>query len=115
MVWKEIEINPLEMVPGPLCAMLEMVAFKRGLQGNHGDIWCRVIFASFEDVRIHSLRVFSTSILTLNERLRAHGWKALHPDTLEMMIAEVSDMMFGPQRGFTADLIAPAGHSIRHD
>ena len=73
------------------------------------------MFASFADLGIHRLRDFSTFVLTLNERLLAHGWKELQPDTLEMMIAEVSDMMFGPHRGFIADLIAPPQQSLPHD
>ena len=57
MVWKEVEINRLEMVPVPLCAMLEMVAFKRGLREEYADLWCNVMSASFADLGIHSLRV----------------------------------------------------------
>ena len=115
MVWKEVEINRLEMVPVPLNAMLEMVAFKRGLREEYADLWCNVMSASFADLGIHSLREFSTSVLTLNDRLVAHGWKELRPEVLQMMIAEVSDMMFGPKQGFIADLVAPPRQSLRHD
>jgi len=89
----------------PLLGMLEMLAFKRGLRGVGANTWVQVIFANLGDIGIHELRQFMASVLTLNERLSESGHRKLGAGMLDLMIAEVCDMMFGPET--EVDLGAP--------
>jgi hypothetical protein len=81
----------------PLLGMLEMVAFKRGLRGMGAEMWVQVIYANLGDVGIHMLRKFMLSVLTVNDKLEDSGHKRLEAHTLNLMVAEVGDMMFGPE------------------
>ena len=81
----------------PLLGMLEFVAFKRGLRGVGANVWIQVVFANLGDIGIHGLRQFMESVLTVNERLSESGHRKLEAGTLNLMIAEVCDMMFGPE------------------
>jgi hypothetical protein len=81
----------------PLLGMLEMVAFKRGLRGMGADMWVQVIYANLGDIGIHTLREFMSSVLTVNEKLDDSGHKRLEAHTLNLMVVEVCDMMFGPE------------------
>ena len=81
----------------PLFGMLEMVAFKRGLRGIGAEVWVQVVFSNLGDVGVHTLREFTASVLTINEKLGNSGHRCLEPKTLSMMMAEVCEMMFGPE------------------
>jgi hypothetical protein len=117
MVWKDsdFELGPeRDFVFIPLVGMLEMVAFKRGLRGKHAEIWCRVMYQGLDNVGIHTLRDFQVSILSLNEKLLANGWKRVEPEVLQLMVAEVGDMMFGPEHDFAHDLDVSATDQDPH-
>jgi len=80
----------------PLWGMLEMVAFKRGLRDIRADMWIQGMYGKLGDIGIHTLREFLESLLTINERLVENGHRQVEAQTLNLMIAEVCDMMFGP-------------------
>ena len=81
----------------PLLGMLEMVAFKHGLRVRGAEMWVHVIYSNLRDVGIHTLRGFMSSVLTVNKKLDDSGHKRLEVHTLNLMVAEVCDMMFGPE------------------
>jgi hypothetical protein len=81
----------------PLIGMLEMVAFKRGLRDRGAEMWVHVIFSNLGDIGIHTLRKFMSSVLTVNEKLNDSGHKRLDVETLDLMVEEVCDMLFGPE------------------
>ena len=82
----------------PLLGMLEMVAFKRGLRGIGANVWVQVVFANLGDVGVHTLREFTASVLTINNKLGDSGHRHLEAKTLNLMITEVCEMIFGPER-----------------
>ena len=57
----------------------------------------QVVFSNLGDVGVHTLREFMTSALTINEKLSDGGHRCLEAKTLTMMMAEVGEMMFGPE------------------
>ena len=96
----------------PLLGMLEMVAFKRGLRGIGASVWVQVVFANLGDVGVQTLREFTASVLTINDKLGNSGHRHLEAKTLNLMIAEVCDMMFGPQH--EVDL-GEVGEDLHHE
>ena len=78
-----------------LVGMLEMVAFKRRKVGKQADTWVEEVRAKFEDVGMTELRDFVHHVLVLNRRLANNGHQELNQSTLNLMLREVGDMMFG--------------------
>jgi hypothetical protein len=76
--------------------MLEMVAARRGLNGVEGAEWGEAVRAKLEDVGVHTLRDFLRTALTLNRTLAGSGHRPMHHTTLNMMLMEICDMVFGP-------------------
>ena len=74
-----------------------MVAFKRGLRGIGADVWVQVVFANLGEMGVHTLRDFTASVLIINDKLGDSGHRCLEPKTLNMMMAEVCEMMFEPE------------------
>ena len=54
-------------------------------------------FLQFGRHRYHTLRKFMSSVLTVNEKLNDSGHKRLDVETLDLMVEEVCDMLFGPE------------------
>ena len=79
-----------------LVGMLEMVAARKGLNGVEGEEWVEAVRAKLEDVEVHTLRDFMGTALTLNRTLAGCGHRQMHHTTLNMMLMEVCEMMFGP-------------------
>lgn len=80
----------------PMVGMLEMVAFKKRMVGPVGDAWVEAVRSKFADVGVLSLRDFVKHVLGVNRRLHNAGHSMLHQTTLNMMLSEVCEMLFGP-------------------
>ena len=79
-----------------MVGMLEMVAFKKEMIGPTGGAWVEVIRSKLADVGVLSLRDFVCDVLRINRKLRNAGHSVLHQTTLNMMLREVFEMLFGP-------------------
>ena len=88
-----------DIPPGfhPLEGMLEMVAFKKGMVGEASISWVGTVLEKLEDVGVTGLRDFVRHVLVLNTRLANNGHRQLHQTTLNMMLREVCEMMFGEE------------------
>jgi hypothetical protein len=80
----------------PMVGMLEMVAFKKNMVGPPGDAWVEAMRLKLADIGVVSLRDFVRKVLKVNRKLRDSGHSMLHQTTLNMMLREVCDMLFGP-------------------
>jgi hypothetical protein len=79
-----------------MVGMLEMVAFKKKMVDAAGDAWVEAVRSKFADIGVVTLRDFVRDILVINRRLHNAGHIMLHQTTLNLMLKEVSDMVFGP-------------------
>ncbi len=79
----------------PMVGMLEMVAFKKKMAGPVLDAWVESVRSKFADVGVLSLRDFVQSMLKINRMLRNADHSVMHQTTLNMMLREVCDMVFG--------------------
>ena len=86
------QVSPLEM-------MLQMVAFKLGMVGADGDVWADVTLNNFFDIGVETLRDLVKSVFTVNLKLAQSGHDELDQETLDMMLSEVCDIMWGPEVG----------------
>ena len=75
-------------------------------------MWVQVVFANLGDVGIHTLREFTASVLTINAKLGNSSHRHLEVKTLNLMIAEVCDMMFGLEHNVDVE---EAGQDLYHE
>jgi hypothetical protein len=87
--------NALPIGLQPLIGMLEMVAFKKNMVGPVLEAWVEAVRSKFADVGVLGLRDFVQDVLGINRRLHDAGHSMLHHTTLNMMLREVCDMLFG--------------------
>jgi hypothetical protein len=87
--------NALPIGLHPLVGMLEMVAFKKNMVGPMLEAWVEAVRSKFADVGVLSLRDFVQDVLGINRKLHDAGHSVLHRTTLNMMLREVCDMLFG--------------------
>ena len=81
----------------PMVGMLEMVAFKKEMVGTVADAWVEAVRSKFANVGVLSLRDFVQYVLMINRMLRNADHSVMHQTTLNMMLREVCDMLFGPE------------------
>ena len=63
---------------------------------DSGEVWVSAVLAKFSDVGVFSLRDFLRSVVVINRKLVLVGHRRLHVATLEVMLAELDEMVFGP-------------------
>jgi hypothetical protein len=93
-------VAPGNVVPvgfHPMVGMLDMVAFKKNMIGTVADAWVEAVRSKFADVGVLSLRDFVRYVLMINRMLRNADHSVMHQTTLNMMLREVCDMLFGPE------------------
>jgi hypothetical protein len=93
-------VAPNNVIPAgfrPMVGMLGMVAFKKNVIGPVADAWVEAVRSKFADVGVESLRDFVRCVLMINRRLRNADHSVVHQTTLNMMLREVCDMLFGPE------------------
>jgi hypothetical protein len=81
----------------PMVGMLEMVAFKKNMIGTVADAWVEAMRSKFADVGVLSLHDFVRYVLRINRMLRNADHSVMHQTTLNMILREVCDMLFGPE------------------
>ena len=54
------------------------------------------VLSKFADIGVSSIRDFVRDVLTINRKLHHAGHTTLHQTTLNMMLKEICEMMFGP-------------------
>jgi hypothetical protein len=89
------EVPPLENGPGPFRMMLEMVAVKKGMNGNEAAVWVDAVRIKLALVGFISVRDFVEGQLSINRKLHAAGMKQMHYVTLELMAREIAEMLWG--------------------
>ena len=85
----------------PLVAMLEMVAWKRGIVGLEGMLWVEDMVGKLADAGVYTLRDCVESVVVVNKRMRENGHEEIGQMTLSMMMAEVGEMMVWPGEWYT--------------
>jgi hypothetical protein len=80
----------------PMVGMLEMVAFKKEIHGHTGEAWVEAMRSKLADIGVVTLRDLVREVLEINRKLRDAGHSVLHRTTLNMMLREVCEMLFGP-------------------
>ena len=91
---KEEEVEPKRQ---PLVMMLNEVAFKRKMTGAVGAGWVESVRAKLEGVGVETLRDFVQQVLEINPRLMTGWLQCLHDSTLNMMLAQICEMVMGPE------------------
>ena len=81
----------------PMVGMLEMVAFKKKMIGPAGDACVEAVRSKFANVGVLNLSDFVRSVLDINRELHHAGHSMLHKTTLNMMLKEICEMLFGPE------------------
>jgi sulfur transfer complex TusBCD TusB component (DsrH family) len=105
------EAGQLVVVVRPLLIMLDGVAMKSRDSQAEKDAWVKAMDAKLQDVGVLSLREFVMKVVVINKKLIARGHQALHETELMMMMAEVCDMVMGPEE--SALLIMLEGVAIK--
>jgi hypothetical protein len=77
--------------------MLEEVAHRKNMTGAVAEAWVEAVRDKFAEVGVVTLRDFIVNVLVINKRLHAAEYSVLHRTTLNMMLSEVAEMMYGPQ------------------
>ena len=90
----EVRVLPVDFQP--MVGMLDMVAFKKNMVGAEADEWVEAVRSKLEDIGVITLRDVVRCALMMNRRLRNAGHSILHQTTLNLMLNEVCDMVFGP-------------------
>ena len=91
-----VHIHVLPVGFQPMVGMLEMVAFKKKMLDAAGDAWVEAVRSKFADIGVVTLHDFIRNVLMINRQLHNAGHNMLHQTTLNLMLKEVSDMVFGP-------------------
>ena len=69
------------------------------MYGVERGVWVEAVLAKFADVGVETLRDFVVAVLTINKSLTRRGHSRMHNITLEVMLVEVCEMLFGPKEG----------------
>jgi hypothetical protein len=90
----DVPRNGIPVRFNPMVGMLEMVAFKKGMIGAVADSWVEAVRLKLADVGVLTLRDFVRYVLRINRMLRSEDHRIMHQATLNMMLAEVCEMLF---------------------
>jgi hypothetical protein len=99
LVVEVVTSGPGQVVVGvrPLEVVLDVVAQKRGMKRSDNNAWVEAVRAKLADVGVVTLRQFVMNVLVLNQKLRARHHRELHETTLNQVLAEVCEMVMGPE------------------
>jgi hypothetical protein len=100
------EVEAVELVPGQPIAepvyrligeVLDAVADERELEGIDGELWSTAVRHKFDDIDVLDIRDFMRSVLQIQNMLHAAGHRRLHAETLELMLEDACNSLFGPR------------------
>ena len=81
----------------PWTMLLRMVAWKCGMSGEICEAWIVRTRTELEDVGVHNARDFVRSVLVVNRRLVEIGHQKVSQAMMNMLLAEVCEMMVWPE------------------
>jgi hypothetical protein len=91
--------QPEELAPDtrPLVVVLDVVAQKRRMSRAANDAWVETVRAKLEDVGVVTVWDFLLNVVMLNKKLKDRSHRELHVTMLKMMLAEVVEVVMGPE------------------
>jgi hypothetical protein len=79
--------------------IVTIVADKRGLEASAREGWIAGVTDNLQDVGVGSVIDLIKNVLVLNTRLVDGGHRRLHDITLQALMEEACEIMFGPGSG----------------